>query len=59
MNTRNPSEPIKKICCYKCGTQQSLIVEEKVDTKTGKVVEKNFICLDCAGGSKAIFGGKL
>ncbi len=44
----------KHICCYKCDSQRSLLVEEKRNSETGELVEKNFICLDCAGGAEKI-----
>lgn len=34
---------------YKCGRQQSLLVEEKVCIDAGCIVEKNFICMKCFG----------
>lgn len=41
----------KRLECYKCQSQQGLLVEEKVDTTTGRVVDKNFICLPCSGAT--------
>ena len=38
----------KQITCYKCGSLSSLLVEEKVNSDTGEILEKNFICADCA-----------
>ena len=40
----------KRICCYQCDSQRSLLVEEKRNLDTGELIEKNFICLKCAGG---------
>lgn len=42
-------KPMGKICCYKCQSTQSLCVEEKVREDTGQIIEKNFICIKCAG----------
>lgn len=38
----------KVLGCYKCNTSYNLLVEEKVNSDTGEVIEKNFICADCA-----------
>jgi len=38
----------KKLECYKCGSKQSLAVEEKKCNETGVILEKNFICAPCA-----------
>jgi hypothetical protein len=44
---------LEKICCYKCKIQSELCIEEKRCNQTGKIIEKNFICIKCAG----IIGG--
>ncbi len=41
-------KPAKRLECYKCQSQIGLLVEEKVDTTTGKVLGKEFICLPCS-----------
>lgn len=38
----------KKIVCYKCKNDSQLLVEEKVDIDSGRIVEKNFICFPCS-----------
>jgi hypothetical protein len=40
---------MKQIECCKCGSKQRLLVQERVDNDTGRVIDKNFICADCAG----------
>lgn len=45
----------KKLCCYKCESTTQLLVEEKIDNDTGKIIEKNFICVECAGGRDKLF----
>ena len=47
--------PCKQIECYKCKSKSQLLIEEKIDNDTGKVAEKNFICLTCAGGAEKVF----
>ena len=42
MNTR------KELCCYKCKSTKSLLVEEKRNHDTQDLIEKNFICATCA-----------
>jgi hypothetical protein len=42
-------KPVKKICCYKCESASRLCVEEKRREDTGEIIEKNFICIKCAG----------
>lgn len=37
-----------QLACYKCKSVSQLLVEEKIDRDTGKVIEKNFICLPCS-----------
>lgn len=49
MNDLRTGQPVKKIWCYKCGSQSQLCVEEKRRDDTGEIVEKNFICAKCAG----------
>lgn len=44
-----------KLCCYKCQSQKQLLVQEKIDPRTGKAFDKKFICLDCAGGADSVF----
>lgn len=44
-----------KLCCFKCGSTSSLLVQETIDKNTYKVIEKNFICLECAGGPEKLF----
>jgi len=48
-------KPIREIKCYKCGSTKQLIIEEKITPKTGRVIEKNFMCLSCAGGADKVF----
>lgn len=48
-------KPAKKIECYRCGSQSQLLVEEKVREDTKEIIEKNFICLVCAGGPEKVF----
>jgi hypothetical protein len=43
-----------KIKCYLCGSRQQLLVEELTNDK-GIVVDKNFICINCAGGAEKVF----
>jgi hypothetical protein len=43
------TDPRRPIQCYVCGIRKDLLVEEKIDTQTGKIIEKNFICLEHAG----------
>ena len=50
-------KPAKKIQCYKCDSKRSLLVEEKRNSETGELIEKNFICLECAGGAEKVLGG--
>lgn len=50
-------KPVMKLCCFKCQSQKQLLVQEKIDPKTGKAFDKKFICLDCAGGIDAVFKG--
>ena len=39
---------VNKICCYKCkGNNGGLLIEEKIDTESGKVISKEFICAGC------------
>jgi hypothetical protein len=45
-------KPPKQICCYKCASTKQLLIEEKITPKTGRVIEKNFICIKCAKGFK-------
>jgi len=42
--------PAKKIACHKCGSRQQLLVQESRCGDTGKLIEKNFICAQCAWG---------
>ena len=37
-----------QICCYKCGNERQLCVEEKINNDTKEIIEKNFICIKCA-----------
>lgn len=46
---------MNQIKCYKCDSTKQLLVEEKVTPHTGRVIEKNFICLTCAGGPEKVF----
>lgn len=41
----------KPLGCYQCGATRGLMVEEKIDNATGKIIEKNFICLPCSGAT--------
>jgi len=43
-------KPVKEIVCYKCGSNEQLLVQEKTCNTTGKVIEKQFICATCAWG---------
>lgn len=38
----------KQIICYKCSSPNQLLVEEKIDKNTNKIIEKNFVCAKCA-----------
>lgn len=42
--------------CYKCKSTKNLLVQEKIDPKSGKAFDKKFICLDCAGGANKVLG---
>lgn len=46
-------QPVKEIVCYKCESNEKLLVEEKRCNETGKLIEKNFICAQCAWGSES------
>lgn len=34
--------------CYKCQEKINLLIEEKIEEKTNKILEKKFICFACA-----------
>lgn len=46
------TEKINQIICYKCGSKHSLLIEEKINPRTGKIAEKNFICYKCVRNNK-------
>jgi len=48
MKNLKTRDPVKQLCCYKCGNKSQICVEEKKCEETGEIVEKNFICAKCA-----------